>query len=135
MDFKPEITPVDALEEYEGKIQIHARVCGDERMKVAVELMGNLGIIACEDTGTYDKDGQPIRKLSSPENVAKRACEITAAAFAEFEKREWLHAVPTRADITAHVKAVKAEREVKAEAERIQREADRLERKKAALAS
>lgn len=129
LDFKPEITPVDSIADYEGKISVHSRVLLDSRAEFATKLMGHLAIVACDDVAMMeDKAGNAVRRLSPPADLVKRACDIADAAFTEFAARGWAHPVPSRAEICARVAEEKRAREQKIEAERAAREEARKAR-------
>jgi hypothetical protein len=77
----------------------HARVLSIQRtaftMKgdMAWDLMKRFAVVAADLEGE-DSEGRAQYGLLSPEQVAKRACEIAENAWAEFESRGWLQQLP-----------------------------------------
>jgi hypothetical protein len=52
----------------------------------------------CANPDGEDSAGRAKLRLMTPEEIANRACDIAAAAFAQFEKRDWLLQVPPESE-------------------------------------
>lgn len=92
MNTKPEYIEVPG---YRGETEIHVcdRVALHPQARLAADLMRHLSIAAGQEDGEDSAGRQKIR-LMPPGDVAKRAVEIAAAAYAEFDDRGWLLEVP-----------------------------------------
>src|SRR6185437_6515407 len=80
---------------YDGSAQIllHASHSLARQADFAARLMEHLSIISAIPDGE-DSAGRQKIALMPPNEVASRACNISAAAFAEFESRGWLVPAP-----------------------------------------
>lgn len=92
MNTKP--TPIER-ETYRGATEIV--ICGsvvlDPRADLAERIMRQLSIICATPDGE-DSAGRQRFRLMTPEEVAQRATDIADCAFEQFEKRDWLTAIP-----------------------------------------
>lgn len=61
--------------------------------RMAWDLMQRFALIAGKLDGE-DSTGRAKLDLLPPDQVVARACEITELAWAEFEKRDWMQALP-----------------------------------------
>src|SRR5687768_10462304 len=60
---------------------------------IALDLLRHLAIAACEPGGE-NSDGSQALRLLTPEEVAKRACDIAASMYGELITRGWMIEVP-----------------------------------------
>lgn len=77
----------------ETEIKICHTVHPDQEAHFAMHLMDHLGIAVATDDGE-DSAGRHKLRLQTPDEVVQRACDIAQKAFAEFEKRGWMLALP-----------------------------------------
>ncbi len=77
----------------ETTINICRTVVCDQEAEFAKTLMAQLAIVAGQVDGE-DSSGRQKCRLLTPEEIAKRACDVSQAAFKEFEARGWLLAIP-----------------------------------------
>ena len=73
---------------------LHRRAVLDDRATLAMELIGRWGMIAGMPDGE-DSAGRAKLRVMTPDEVAKRAIECVAAAYATFDVMEWITAVPS----------------------------------------
>lgn len=66
----------------------------DDRMALAMQIMERFALIAGEESGEDSAGRQKARRMLPAEIVAF-ACETSEAAFAEFERRGWMQALPS----------------------------------------
>jgi hypothetical protein len=61
--------------------------------RFAIELMIRMALASATPDGE-DSAGRQKLRLATPNEIVERACDIASAAFAGFEKREWLAKLP-----------------------------------------
>jgi len=72
---------------------LHSTEIPTMRAHFAMKLMEHLAISAAEADGE-DTAGRQKLRLLTPVEVATRACNIAAAAYQQFEDRDWLLTAP-----------------------------------------
>lgn len=77
----------------ETDIKICHTVIGNQEAEFARAMMKHLAIGTADIDGE-DSAGRQKCRLMTPSEIVQRACDISQAAFAEFEKRGWMLAVP-----------------------------------------
>ena len=83
---------------------MHERKVPDPRARFAMALIERWGMVTGETDGEDSAGRQRIR-LQSVEEVTERACGCATAAFAAFEKRGWLIAMPSYQELVDQVQA------------------------------
>ena len=76
----------------------HARKRPNMRAEIAIRLVEHMAIVAAQEDGE-DSAGRRALRLQSPDEVARRACEIANCLVNEFETRGWIDNVPSYEDI------------------------------------
>lgn len=81
----------------------HNRKLIDPQGKFAMDCIERWALVAAEPDGE-DSAGRAKLRRMTPEEVVQHACECASKAFAAFEERGWLIAVPAMADLVDAVK-------------------------------
>ena len=82
-------------ERFGGETEIlvcNTKACGLQA-QLALSLLERWGLIATEPDGE-DSAGRQRMKLLGVADMVTRACDTAEAMYAEFEKRDWLLALP-----------------------------------------
>lgn len=75
------------------EIKISRSMIVNAEADFAMELMRHLAIAIGHPDGE-DSAGRAKLRLMTPQEISNRACEISRCAFDEFEKNDWLVALP-----------------------------------------
>lgn len=84
--------------EYTPRITIHETEQPNFEARLAVNLLEKWGLVAAESDGE-DSAGRAKLRLSTPIELAQRACDVAAEFSAELKKRGGLFALPSQSEI------------------------------------
>lgn len=88
-----DVTPVK-YKTYRGEEVILCRTRGlTSEAELAARMIERWGSVAAEADGE-DSAGRQKWKLTSPDELVVRACDVAARMFDEFAKRNWLVEIP-----------------------------------------
>ncbi len=99
------------ISQYEDtpRIALHETDHPHFEARLAIALLEKWGLVAGESDGE-DSSGRAKLRLSTPKELALRACEVAFEATAEIRKRGWFLTVPSQAEIEAELKRQKEAR-------------------------
>ncbi len=103
-----------------AKVIVHRTEAPGDEAEFAMRLMGHIAIAAGHPDGE-DAGGRQKLRLLTPEEVAKRACEIASHSFTEFRARGWMIDFPSSDEIEARAAEHEAV-QIKARDEKRERE-------------
>lgn len=81
---------------------VHETECPNFEAKLAISLLEKWGMVAAEPDGE-DSARRAKLRLSTPQELAVRACNVASETAAEIRKRGWFVPVPTWAEMEAEV--------------------------------
>jgi hypothetical protein len=84
-------------------VHIYDRINFGKKAILAANFVEHWGMVAGEPNGE-DSSGRAKLKLSAPEDVVNRACEMVDLLYKEAEKRGWLIESPTIEELKAERK-------------------------------
>ncbi len=92
-------------ERYTGNpsLMAHHSHALSQEASTMMEMLNRWGMVAAEDDGE-DSSGRAKIKLSTPEALVRRACEMTERAYAICEEKGWLTKTPTLEEMEEMVK-------------------------------
>ena len=85
----------------------------DSRARLAQAILSHFALISAQDDGE-DNAGRQKLRLLSPGEIAKRACDLSAAYYDEIEARGWLIHVPPFEEAEAEAARLNAARRASA---------------------
>jgi hypothetical protein len=85
---------------------VHEREHPNFEARLAVNLLEKWGMVAAEPDGE-DSAGRAKLRLSTPQELAVRACNVASETAAEIRKRGWFVSVPTWAEMEAEIQGRK----------------------------
>ncbi|MDR3633741.1 MAG: hypothetical protein P4L84_07880 [Isosphaeraceae bacterium] len=85
------------------RIAIHETEHPGFEARLAINLIERWGLVAAESDGE-DSAGRAKSRLSTPKELAQRACDVAAEASAELRKRGWIFSLPSQSEIDAEFK-------------------------------
>lgn len=77
----------------EGMV-VHRRIDISDRARTALAFAERWGMVAGKP-GLEDSQGRATLDLMPPNEVIERACDTADGLYDEFERRGWIHAVPS----------------------------------------
>jgi hypothetical protein len=80
------------------RIAIHEPEHPNFEARLAINLLERWGLVAAESDGE-DASGRAKLRLSTPEELSKRACDVAAQTTAELRKRGWILELPSQSKI------------------------------------
>lgn len=80
-----------------AQVMLHDRTKLDPRGSTALDIARSLALAAFPDGES--KSGEPLYRRLEPDEVVKRAVEITALIYATIEERGWLLTVPSLSEL------------------------------------
>jgi hypothetical protein len=78
-----------------------------------MKILDHFALISAQDDGE-DSSGRQKLKLLAPAEIARRACDLAAAFYAEVGTRGWLLQLPEYEHLLEVGKAARAERKARA---------------------
>ena len=84
-------------------VSLHETEYLNLRAKFAMDLIARWGMVVASPDGE-DTSGRAKLKLEKEKDVVKRASKMTALAFSEFEKNNWVTHLPTLETMNEMVK-------------------------------
>jgi hypothetical protein len=82
----------------ETEMVFHYSEVPDQIASFAMNLMERWGMVSAEPDGE-DSAGRSKLRLSTPQEVVSRACQVSQLAFQEFADRGWLAKAPTTEEL------------------------------------
>lgn len=97
-------TEIKILRQYEDSPRpvVHETEHPSFEARLAVTLLEKWGMIAAEPDGE-DSAGRAKLRLSTPQELAARACNVASETTAEIRKRGWFVPIPTWAEMEAEI--------------------------------
>lgn len=85
---------VTGIISYRNQVNICAKFSPNEPARIATEMASRLALVAAIPDGE-DSAGRQKLRLPTAEEAATRACDLAAALWDEFSRRDWLLELPT----------------------------------------